>query len=161
MIKEDKYLTRRHLEAYSEIKLARLLEKKNYTTFFPFKDRIAVDMVVIKDGEKEIELYQLKARNQSMEMGKGIYWFNLKKDIKKLSKLKSKNIFFILCALQENQKDFHFFKIPLKVVLEYFKQKEESNKNCTFFDMKRGKDMNYKIMPYRIKNIDLDKFRLK
>lgn len=71
MIKEDRYLTMRHLETYSEIKLARLLEKKGYTTFFPFKDRIAVDMVAIKDGNENIELYQLKARNQSIEVGSG------------------------------------------------------------------------------------------
>lgn len=163
MIKEDRYLTMRHLEAYSEIKLARFLEGNGFTTFFPFKDKIGVDMVAVKNSGDEIELYQLKARNKNEhhKLGEGTYWFGIEKDIQKLSKLKDKNVFFIFCALQDNQKDFDFFKVPLNVAIDYINQKKKTNKQATDFEIKKESNGNYKLMPYHIKNININNYILK
>ena len=122
--------------------------------FFPFKDK-GIDMIAIK--KNNIELYQLKARNELVNY-KNTYWFMLRKDLTKLSKFKNKNLYFILCALQPNQQDFHFFKLPYKVVRNYFNKKHYENSK--FLEIKRINENEYKLRPKYIK-IDINKYRLK
>lgn len=152
---ETKYLTRRHLEIYSETQLSKFLLQKGYMVFFPFKDK-GIDMVAIK--KDNIELYQLKARNE-MSNYKRYYWFPIRKNLNNYLKMKhNKNIFFILCALQPNQKDFHFFKIPLKIAKKYFKEKHY--KNTKFFEITRIHQDKYDVVPKYVK-ININKYRLK
>jgi hypothetical protein len=147
----EKYLTRRHLEAYSEISFSKFLFKKGIAPYFPFKD-VGIDMVAFK-GNK-IEFYQLKARNENLNQ-KRVYWFSLKKNLHKLSKFR--NTYFILCALQPNQKEFHFFKIPIKMIIKYFKKKHA--RNARMFEIKRISESNYKLMPQYLK-WNINKYRL-
>ena len=55
-----KFLIRRNLGLYSEIGLAKYLEKKNFQVFYPYRDT-GIDLLTVKNGF--VEYYQLKARN--------------------------------------------------------------------------------------------------
>jgi len=146
-----KYLSRHHLDAYSEMEFSNYLFDKGFQPFFPFKDK-GVDIIAFKNNN--FELYQLKARKWSRRHP-WYYWFPIKrKDIKKLKSLKNKRTYFILCALQTNQK-FHFFKVPLKIIEEYFKKTPKTR----FFKINKVEDKKYEISPKRIK-ININRYLL-
>jgi hypothetical protein len=153
----NKYFIRRKLDSYSEIEFAKFLEKKKVKAFYPFRD-VGIDVLAF-DGKK-VEFYQLKARNEHGRYP-NVYWFPVrKKDIKKLSKFP--NSFFVLCALQPNNK-FDFFKLPIDVVKKYIKLREKTTKKSEkmFLEIKRIGKRKYIIKPERIsKFIDINKYLL-
>lgn len=153
MKQADRYLVRRNLDAYAEIAFARYLSKRGVVPYFPFRD-VGIDMIGLKEGG--VEFYQLKARNE-MRAPKDHYWFPVRKNIEGLSKFKKK-AFFILCALQPNQADFHFFKVPVPVAKHYFNAKHY--RKSKFFEIRRRENGSYRIVPSYIA-IDVDRFRLK
>jgi hypothetical protein len=148
----ERYMSRRNLDAYAEIAFARYLSGKGTVPYFPFKD-VGIDMIGILRGQ--VEQYQLKARNEMLHMP-GVYWFPLRANLKNLSKIKGK-VYFILCALQPNQKDFHFFKVPVREAARYYKLKR--HRTAKFFEIKRLTGKNYKIYPTYI-HLDVNRFRL-
>jgi hypothetical protein len=149
----ERYLVRRNLDAYAEIAFSHFLASRGFIPYFPFKD-VGIDMLGMKKGA--VELYQLKSRNE-MRAPKHHYWFPARKNVTPLSKLKGK-VFFILCALQPNQKDFHYFKVQVSVVDRYFRLKHYQKSK--HFEIKRLKDGSYKIVPDYI-SIDVNAFRLR
>ncbi len=143
---DKKYFIRRNLDSYAEIEFAKFLEKRGIQVFYPFRD-IGIDILAF-DG-KNVELYQLKARNE-MRRYPNVYWFPIRKrNIKKLSNFP--NTFFVLCALKPNGK-FDFFKLPLSVVKEYIRLREQTTKKAekVFLEIKRIGKRDYIIKPERI-----------
>jgi hypothetical protein len=153
-----KYFIRRNLDSYSEVEFAKFLEKRGIKVFYPFRDDVGVDILAFNEGK--VEFYQLRARNEQSRYP-NVYWFQIgKKDIKKLSRFP--NSFFILCALQPNNK-FDFFKLPIDVVKRYIKLRERTTKKSekTFLEIKRIDERKYIIKPERIsKFIDINKYLL-
>lgn len=155
------HIIRRHLELYSMDKFAKLLWAKKYHLFYPFKDK-GIDMISLKDGQ--IEYYQLKARNEPFDpKWKNQYWFDAKSNIKNIKErfkdVDFEKVFFIFCALQSN-KEFHFFKVPLAKVEEYFEIRGETNKESTF-DIERLNEDEYSLLP-KTKNFrfNINEYRL-
>ena len=138
-----KYYIRRNLDSYSEIEFAKILEKDGYMVFYPFRD-IGIDILAYKG--RKVELYQLKARNEHGRRP-NYYRFSIRKDIEKLSKYP--NTFFILCALQPSGK-FDFFKLPIDVAEEYFKEKGAKD---SWLGIERINPRDYEIRPRRIANL--------
>lgn len=144
---DKKYFIRRNPDSYAEIEFAKFLEKRGIQVFYPFRDT-GIDILAF-DG-KNVELYQLKARNE-MKRYPNVYWFPIrKKDVEKLSKFP--NTFFVLCALKPNGK-FDFFKLPLPIVKKYIKLRERTTKKAEkiFLEIKRIGKRNYIVKPERIR----------
>jgi hypothetical protein len=154
MKREIKYRTRRQLESFSEEEFAKYLIGKGYLPFFPYKDT-GIDMAALKGGK--IEFYQLKSRIQSLRH-EGKYRFKVWHDIKKLKKAHISNAFFILCALQPDEGRFDFFKVPLKVVEEYFRK--NVCKSTSFLDIQKLDKNEYEIRPKYIM-LNINKYRLR
>jgi hypothetical protein len=76
--------------------------------------------------------------------------------------VKISKFFFILCALQPNNK-FDFFKLPIDVVKKYIKLREKTTKKSEmmFLEIKKIGKKKYIIKPERIsKYIDIKKYLL-
>lgn len=134
-----KFLTRHHLDAFSEETFAKLLDKKGEMAFFPFKD-VGVDILSINKNN-QLRCYQLKARN--INQANGEYWFKIKKDLDKVNEFP--NFYWVFCALKEGEYIFDFFVVPKEEINNYFKMKTEK---AEFLQIK-PKDGRYIIIPKR------------
>jgi len=150
-----KFLSRHHLDAYSEMVFSDLLIRKGYEVYFPFKD-VGIDIITTKN--RKIKYYQLKSRNPLKD--NVTYWFPVRRSISKIKSLNYnlKQVHFVFCALQLNQKEFHFFEVPFKRVLAYFNKKRGKLKRD--FEIRRIKEDKYETLPYYIK-FNINKYRFK
>ena len=75
--------------------------------------------------------------------------------MEKLSKYT--NIFFVLCALQPDNK-FDFFKLPIEMVREYFREKGTQD---SWLGIERVDKRKYELRPYRLaKLFDINEYLL-
>jgi len=114
----EKFLVRRNLGLYGEMKFAEILKKRGFEPFFPYRDR-GIDIIAIMfyKNHRTFFTYQVKSRNINKNKSFGDYWFRLKeKDLKK-----NQAQYWVFAIFKENNR-FDFLRIPFKTIDKWVKQ---------------------------------------